>query len=413
MDSFEYVEHIHEVKFNFSQHGNAWLSDFTEALTATGSQIEFLHVQLDSTINGSQFHLKANGQNLDTVLLARESENKVIFEAVSRIPLDRQVVEILRDVVPESVKSAKRTTQHFQWSGLLSQVPQSIGEDPTFLKGSFKIGDLTLEAVKTVFYDAVPSSPIGHVLGSTFRVNQSIPIRVKGHTQASSWDNAAADATRTLRTLCGLLALAWPQSYELADPPMPLSSGERQGRSTRAGVTLQDQSAHEAVDWIAHPIPEWLSSAWNKLSTSPQLRAAVDAFLEAKYLQERHQSMALVAYTASIEAIAKQLYELKRCDNCKSVLGLAESFRSAIREVLPEQQAQELARLYGRRSKTVHEGRLHGTESKPTFSMLDIFASDYFSNFSTQLPQLARAARELIVRALTEELPPKRHHLDE
>jgi hypothetical protein len=413
MGSFEHVEHIHEVKFNFSQHGSAWLSHFAEALTATGSQIEFSHVQLDSTVNGSQFHLKANNQNLSSVLLARESGDKVIFEAVSRMPLDRQVVETLRDVVLKSVKSAKQTTQHFRWSGLLSQVPQSIGEDPTFLKGSLTIGDLTLEAVENVFYDAVPSSPIGHVLGSTYRVNQSIPIRVKGHTPASSWDNASADVTRTLRTLCGLLALAWPQTYELADSPMPLSSGERQGRSTRAGVTLQDQSAHKPVDWIAHPIPEWLTSAWNKLNASPQLRAAVDAFLEARYLQERHQSMALVAYTASIEAIAKQLYEPKRCDNCKSVLGLAESYRSAIREVLPDQQARELARLYGRRSKTVHEGRLHGTESKPTFSMLDIFAGDYFSNFSTQLPQLARAARELIVRALTEELPPKRHHLAE
>lgn len=412
MDSFEHVEHIHEAKLNFDQHGSAWLSDFTEALNTTGSQLRFSHVQRDSTINGSQYHLRANGRRSDTVLLARESENKVIFEAVSRTPLDDQVVEALKEVVPESVRSAKRTTQHFQWSALLSQVPQSMGEDPTFLQDTLNIGDLTLEAVDTVFNDVVPSSPIGGVLGSSYRVKQSIPIRVKGRTQASSWDNAVADATRTLRTLCGLLSLAWPQAYELAEPPMPLSYGERQGRSTRAGITIQGESDHEVREWIAHPITEWLTPAWNKLSTSPPLRAAVDAFLEAKYLQGQHQSMALVAYTASIEAIARRLYEPQHCDKCKSVFGLAGSFRSALREVLPEKQAQELDRLYGRRSKTVHEGRLHGTESKPMFSMLDIFASDYFSNFSMQLPQLARAARELIVGSLTGELPPKDRHLD-
>jgi hypothetical protein len=111
-----------------------------------------------------------------------------------------------------------------------------------------------------------------------------------------------------------------------------------------------------------------------------------------------------VAAVASIETVAGRLFKLKHCPECSTGLGLSASFRETLKLVLPADDAERLGRQYGPRSKTVHEGCLHGSE--PLLGSTGFFWTDERRDFEYQgVYALQGAASKLFVLAIKDELP--------
>jgi hypothetical protein len=156
-------------------------------------------------------------------------------------------------------------------------------------------------------------------------------------------------------------------------------------------------------------LPDWMDQAWSILDADPVVEDALLAFHEGLVLQqEGHESFAMIAFVASIEALGTQLGELRRCPECSTVIGSADRFRRALAFVMPEEaRRRALAKVvYGKRSTTAHAGRLHGAEAAPGALP---FAGSFFSRdsvweFTLYLHETRQASRELLLRVLRDRL---------
>ncbi len=129
---------------------------------------------------------------------------------------------------------------------------------------------------------------------------------------------------------------------------------------------------------------------------------------EGMDLRREHPSLALVAFVAAIEAIAQITKKPEKCDKCGMVLGSASRFRGAIEPALGEEEARLLGDAYGpRRSRTVHDARLHGSELQfGGWGSMSLFLPDDTFGFTagTVVPA-QKASRSLLLDALGVSLP--------
>lgn len=107
----------------------------------------------------------------------------------------------------------------------------------------------------------------------------------------------------------------------------------------------------------------WMDQAWHALEDAA-LAESLAITHEGRTLCWTHPSLAQVCFVASIEAIGGRS-GLERCATCGLITGSTERFRQALRRVILREDAARLARLvYPRRSRTVHDGVLHGAEDE-------------------------------------------------
>ena len=118
-------------------------------------------------------------------------------------------------------------------------------------------------------------------------------------------------------------------------------------------------------------------------------------------LMMQHPSLALICFTSSIEAVAVRIYRLERCEKCGNESGIAAAFRATLRRVMPEDAASRLDHLYGRRSVTVHEGRLHGPEPEQGALGWLGFGADSSMVFQAEVMRLHKAAQAVLTWALS------------
>ncbi len=249
---------------------------------------------------------------------------------------------------------------------------------------------------------------------NAWSVFQSWPIVVDGTNAGYNWPVASLAATQDLYRLCALLSVAWKHCWVLRDSPRPKEWGE---------LTIP-----EHVPWQkdAFPrdnieqkqlvtVPPWVAPAWGMLDRDGKLVDALAAYYEGLQLQEDHPSFALIAFVASIEAIGAKLYNLQRCDTCKSAVGAAERFRRALRLVRTEDDAKALSKAYSSRSGTAHAGRLYGSENVfGAFMIGRVFSPDPASDFTWgQMFRLRNASRDLLELVFTQGLPKKQPQVDD
>jgi hypothetical protein len=92
----------------------------------------------------------------------------------------------------------------------------------------------------------------------------------------------------------------------------------------------------------------------------------------------------VVAFVAAIEGIGARYVSLETCPVCHVSRGSRQRFLAAASFVIPEEDARKLRKLVydTARSKTAHEGRLHGLEEAfGAFVFPGIFADDSKSTF--------------------------------
>jgi hypothetical protein len=113
-------------------------------------------------------------------------------------------------------------------------------------------------------------------------------------------------------------------------------------------------------------------------------------------------SYSLLAFIGSVEGIGAKLQPLRRCEccsSCQSSVGAGRRFREALKLVLPGTEVKYLAAFYEQRSKTVHEGRLHGDElTIGAWPHLRVFAPrPMFEEFRYQVVWKTRKASRLLL----------------
>lgn len=405
MDDYRWQKTIGEIDIDFAVEGDEWLVLFGEVLTDLDPDFAFMGWEYNSDSAWVVVRL-----NMGVSILISHRSEPVEVRVVARSEPEKVILETLRSTISGVSERIGGERLEHSWTAVLVQTPRSLASPAERLSENTIIGNLCLEPLDLIFKDPFSPLPTGSIFGSTWGVRQSIPIRVRGSSAGYAWrEDASGVAARTLRSLCGLLSLCWEQVYEVGEPAAPLTWGQRQGRERRAWHREPIDDLGNDPHWSDHVVPDWLDAAWAALQNSTSLSAAVDVFLEAKYAEERHPSLAVVAYTSSIETIASMLYKHQRCPECNGQQNIAYGFRSALREVLSEDAANELDALYRSRSKTVHAGKLHGGETTPGLLSAGLFSGDTTEDFrSRKLPLLRQVARVLLTRALLGELPPRR-----
>jgi hypothetical protein len=97
--------------------------------------------------------------------------------------------------------------------------------------------------------------------------------------------------------------------------------------------------------------------------------------------------------------MGSELVELTKCaccDKCPVDVGGGKRFRAAAETVLSKREASKLYKMaYDLRSKTAHEGQLHGTESALGWADFTMFRADVQDLFeSTAVGILRRTSGE-------------------
>jgi len=266
--------------------------------------------------------------------------------------------------------------------------------------------------VRTVQGDLTFESPAGtlkvDVSDNLFQVwarpHYSALIRVEGRHECYSWisDGLPAVALR-LRRIAALLTVAWDTPWIVRDGPT-----DRPGATWMGAAGPVSGSSYEWVDdtdvgvslTVPAALPAWLAECDSRIAAASTRRAravgrAILMHHEAMLLQRRHPSVALLAFVAAIETLAPG--QLPRCASCSARTGSGERFRNLVDSVLPPDEASALADAYERRSRTVHDSFLYGSELMDGGRHFSIFVPDDALVFELSLVRSAqRASRAMI-----------------
>jgi hypothetical protein len=230
------------------------------------------------------------------------------------------------------------------------------------------------------------------------------PIKVTGRTACYAWDSDGDwKTTERLSTLTALLSLAWDSHWKIREGPR-----ESAVRWNDEGV-LMGKGWQEVAD--DHPFadgrdgmeaPDWLGEAEAAVNRRRRSRDALMMHYQGLSLCVSHPSIALVCFTASIETIAQLDKDPLRCPECDSVTGSRDRFEDAVRPVLRPDQVMALTDAYSKRSRTVHQGRLHGAETRMGgWGPMSLFLPDPIFDFERGTVYSARqASRRLVLNAL-------------
>jgi hypothetical protein len=295
----------------------------------------------------------------------------------------------------------------FEWTALLGPpTPGVIGQFPP-LAESVLIGQMTLtpqpDPVEEFGTSPTPSL-------SSFTTSCWWPILAEGSDTAYAWTAATKKAGFALRRLCAFLSVVLDACVVTREAPAPREWGVR--KAPRRPSWQRDDVGPESKFPEGSPpadqqmFPVEMVAVWDDLPKRPWLAHALEIYHEGLLTDFAHPSLALVAYTAAIEAIANHLFTASRCPTCNTHTLVAAKFRTTLRLVLTEEEADRLGQLYSPRSRTVHEGRLHGSEG-----MAGHFVFGYDNaelGFLAAVLRLRGAARDLLLLALRHELPARR-----
>ena len=113
-----------------------------------------------------------------------------------------------------------------------------------------------------------------------------------------------------------------------------------------------------------------------------------------------HPSYAALAFVAVVEALGNRaVKKLPRCNQCKTIIESGKRFRETLARVIPAEEAEHFGReFYDRRSRTAHEGILHGAEQM--FGRLPYglgISEDPIRDFDSLAHNLSAVARRLLL----------------
>lgn len=404
MPEFDWYRELGTFPLAWFRQGDEWLYWLSQAVIDETSDVRVSgHKWDDTTRPFVQVSLTLSGSPLDMCVLVAAGEDAVMVLAAGGDVPDSNLLSSLAGAAQVASDRLGETGTDHAWTAVIGR-PTSGGVPglEKRLEGSAAVGPLQLQSTEVVLVepDTAEQTSI-----SSWSIAQSVPIRVRGSSRGYSWVVAAGHAARDLRTLCGLLSVAWDCELAVREAAAPVEWGMRE---VPKQPPWYSPDAPPMLGALPEPatVPAWIDNAWTNAQEDAQLLAALDSFLEGLYASGRHPSLAAVAFTACVETLGSQVFEPQRCGTCGTRTGITRTFKAALRLVLTEDEAAQLDAVYGERSGTVHRGRLHGGETTPGAQFLGVWSQNPARDFRWRtLWNLRRACRLLLRAALVEGLP--------
>jgi hypothetical protein len=210
---------------------------------------------------------------------------------------------------------------------------------------------------------------MANVMGAMAAVHTTALIQIDGETSCYSWQaDGQAETQRRLRMLTAIVSLAWDMPWCVRDGPFDQVGTTWAGAAGPVSGYNYKWSADEpAMTPPPAKLPDWVAGVEARLLAEAQHDSALHRALlmhhEGLLVSRDHPSLALLAFVASIETVAAMTEKLERCPTCNAVRGSTARFKRAARSVIPGDEADRLVSTYDKRSRTVHDGYLHGRES--------------------------------------------------
>jgi hypothetical protein len=384
-----------------------WLHHLSERLTQDPRRIRVSQTLFDMTTQPfiEIAAVSADGGPIDTRLLLVPTKAGLLTFFGGR---EAEVDESDCDAWAEAAKAATRDLgsgeQQFEWTAIIGSPVERMGGTESALSGPAVIGPFTLSAMAHPLREAW-SQPGNPSLGS-WSTGSSWPILVSGHNRGYDWNKAGRAAAFDLELLCALLTVASDHDcFVVREGLAPLDWGTRTAPETLPWQCLPAEPEKQEDRSTAWSLPTWTAQAWEHLVAHPWLAAAVTSYHEGAQAALKHPSLALVAYIAAIEAVSSRLLVASRCTECGSTKHIRARFQAALRLVRDDATAAFIGNAYRPRSKTVHQGILHGGELRRGH-VAHTWGRDPIRDFEWgTVYQMGRAAHDLLARALQDRLP--------
>jgi hypothetical protein len=382
--------------------GDEWFVRLAECSSAMGGQVTG---HLRDATTGPFIEVRGltqNGSGSDTRLLVLPLDRSLALFAGGRDePPDEDVIAYWLDAAKCATKRLGLEGEPQRWSALVGPPSPRIGGMETTVSETFRVGPFVLLPERRPLHETWPSRPPslgGRTVASTWLTG------VESQSRGYNWQVAGKRAAFELQRLCALLSVAGAATTVVRDVPAPIEWGHRSVPETNPWERTEPP-AEVPTPQIWAP-PEWLSDAWDRVQSTPWLAHALSAHHEGLRAQYEHPSLALVAFTGAVEAISNRLWIEHRCETCGARLKIAARFRATLRTVVPPKEAEFLGHAYSPRSKTVHEGHLHGSEGTAGVYAIRALSSDPALTFEWGVVyRMSRASESLIQRALRGQIP--------
>ena len=397
------------VPVNWTERGSKWLSQLSKSAAELLGEAR---VNLSSAGQYGEQRIEAtlydDGEALASKLIIRTQDGVNAEYTISGVLGEEQgerETAIWDDVITKAASDVGRSAHTFPWLAVIGQSPGIVRDrNPILLDKVVRLDGLRITPGDKQLREVRPVA--GSIVG--WQPWISNPIMVRGKTQGYDWWDARERASQELNRLVGLVSLAWSTCMDIRELPHSLERG---------AFELPD-----SIPWIAEPIfpkgkvdssmgtekslPDWFHGAWTLAKKRKKISTAVSMHMEGMRLRRNHPSLGFVAFVSAIEAIYLELSGRDRNDE------LAESFNEALKLAVGSETAAQMSAAYGRRSLTVHTGRLHGAEFIPGGHLVDL-SSPINQEFDWILHMTQEASHRLLLRRLREEITPQKFKNDE
>lgn len=388
--------------------GDEWFVRLGECASSKGGQVTG-HLRDATTgpfieVRGQASRREASDTRL---LIVHLDQSLALFAGGRDEAPDEDVIAFWLDAAKCAGTRLGLEGEPVRWSALVGPpIPRVAGFETT-LADTVRIGPFALTPESRPLRESWPSRPPSinsRTLASTWFIG------VEGNSKGYNWQVAGKAAALDLQKLSSLLSVTGAGPTVVREAPAPLDWGRRTVPNTNPWEP-QDVSGDAPAPRAWTP-PTWLGDAWNRLESTPWLAHALAAHHEGLVARYDHPSLALIAFIAAIEAISNRLWIEHRCETCGARLQISARFRATLRTVLSQDNADLLGRAYSPRSKTVHEGHLHGSEAAAGVYSIGALSMDSGMTFEWRTVfRMGEASESLLLRALQGQVPPARQEL--
>ncbi|MGW0942808.1 hypothetical protein ACWD4O_09645 [Streptomyces sp. NPDC002623] len=404
----EWVESVGNFEVPWQESGAEWLQKMAEISGYSGS---VGYVEEGGFGGPSIIELRPDGSksaNPKVLIIPHEDETVTVALAGIGCEPDEATRTHWLNVGNQATSALGTPDKSYMWVAL-------IGEKPSKAAGqTIKLGKVSrVQGMKLTSSEVELWEPVISVVASleSSNVSASIPIRVQGTCSARTWQHARRKAAGDLSRLVAVLSLDWNVCIDVRESPRLAESGvhyETPSSPFWAKKVFADPPVIDQVSIVS--VPPWIDGAWKKLNKNRKLDSALAMHMEGLRLTEDHPSLALVAFVSCVEVISLMIYRDDRCPECKAYTRISDKFRETLKRVTTEAEANYLHRVYNDRSRTVHNGRLHGGETRPGIFEIGLLMSPEAEFVWEIVWRMQAASRKLLLSALQDQLPPGRIH---
>jgi hypothetical protein len=408
-DDFDWAEPIPgPLPVDARIHGDEWLDCLIHRLTATTGSTEF---RMRSEEAFGHLWTPHGGTITSSLLVSRSIDHQIVCQVLGHGERREHEVQPWIEAVAYA-EARLGAVATFCWYAVIGEDPDSPISPPMQLAGTPTIGGIELVPAQRPFMEIRTGRSLSQ--GQTSR---TFLMCARGASEGYAPQVAMREAARDIKILCSLLSLASGRTWVQRKAPQPVAAGETAiDPSTLPEYPFTYPDYLKGEDNYADPtiftLPTWIEAAWTNLQQDPQLARLVGAYHENLLLDSgNHDSYALLASVAVIEAIGNRAVgKLPRCEMCGLTTGSSARFRAALERVMAKDDAAALGKVvYGHRSKTAHDGVLHGTELTHGSHPVQLLSEDP----PTQFEYAARMLRIAVAHLLQMELgaPPREKKL--